>query len=90
MVRKHRLWELYLTRRLELPSDHVHRPAEAMEHALDATAVAELERLLGHPTHDPHGRPIPGRAADTPPAAGGPQPVPAPETASSDEIPEQP
>lgn len=59
VVRKHRLWELYLTRRLELPSDHVHRPAEAMEHALDEAAVARLDELLDHPTHDPHGRLIP-------------------------------
>lgn len=65
VVRKHRLWELYLTRRLELASDHVHRPAEAMEHALSDAAVADLERQLGYPTVDPHGRPIP-------PAPGGP------------------
>jgi len=59
VVRKHRLWELYLTRRLELPSDHVHRDAEAMEHALTDEAVTELDALLGHPELDPHGRPIP-------------------------------
>ena len=59
VVRKHRLWEVYLTRRLDLPSDHVHRDAEAMEHALTDEAVRELESLLGHPTLDPHGRPIP-------------------------------
>lgn len=63
VVRKHRLWELYLTRRLELASDHVHRDAEAMEHALDESAVAELEALLGYPKEDPHGRPIPPRRA---------------------------
>lgn len=63
VVRKHRLWELYLTRRLELASDHVHRPAEAMEHALTGEAVEELDRLLGHPDTDPHGRPIPGRSS---------------------------
>ncbi|HYO12825.1 MAG TPA: iron chelate uptake ABC transporter family permease subunit [Thermoanaerobaculia bacterium] len=65
VVRKHRLWELYLTRRLELPSDHVHRDAEAMEHALTDEAVERLEELLGFPAVDPHGRPIParGRAA---------------------------
>jgi len=61
MVRKHRLWEVYLTRRLELPSDHVHRDAEAMEHALTETAVEALEELLGFPTADPHGRTIPPR-----------------------------
>jgi manganese/zinc/iron transport system permease protein len=61
VVRKHRLWEVYLTRRLELPSDHVHRDAEAMEHALTEEAVEELEEMLGHPTEDPHGRSIPPR-----------------------------
>jgi manganese/zinc/iron transport system permease protein len=59
IVRKHRLWELYLTRRLELPLDHVHRDAEAMEHALSDDAVQRLDTLLGHPAADPHGRPIP-------------------------------
>jgi Mn-dependent DtxR family transcriptional regulator len=59
VVRKHRLWELYLARRLELPSDHVHRDAEAMEHALSDDTVADLDRLLGHPESDPHGRRIP-------------------------------
>jgi manganese/zinc/iron transport system permease protein len=59
LVRKHRLWELYLTHRLELAADHVHRDAESMEHALSDENVAELERMLGHPTLDPHGRSIP-------------------------------
>jgi manganese/zinc/iron transport system permease protein len=63
VVRKHRLWELYLTRRLELPTDHVHRDAEAMEHALDEEAVASLDKLLGYPELDPHGRVIPRGAA---------------------------
>lgn len=64
VVRRHRLWELYLTRRLELAHDHVHRDAEAMEHALTEADVDRLEELLGHPEEDPHGRPIPrpGRA----------------------------
>ena len=59
IVRKHRLWELYLTRRLELPQDHVHRDAEAMEHALTEETAARLDVLLGYPEVDPHGRPIP-------------------------------
>jgi manganese/zinc/iron transport system permease protein len=63
VVRKHRLWELYLTRRLELPSDHVHRDADTMEHALTDEAVTALEEVLGHPETDPHGRPIPPRRA---------------------------
>ncbi|HWM92585.1 MAG TPA: iron chelate uptake ABC transporter family permease subunit [Thermoanaerobaculia bacterium] len=61
VVRKHRIWEVYLNRRLELPSDHVHRDAEAMEHTLSELAVAELEEALGFPESDPHGSPIPPR-----------------------------
>jgi manganese/zinc/iron transport system permease protein len=64
VVRKHRLWELYLTRRLELAHDHVHRDAEAMEHALTDDDADRLDELLGRPATDPHGRPIPqGRGA---------------------------
>lgn len=59
VVRKHRLWELYLTRRLALPLDHVHRDAETMEHALDDGAEAQLDEMLGYPPTDPHGQPIP-------------------------------
>ncbi|MEM7480711.1 MAG: iron chelate uptake ABC transporter family permease subunit [Acidobacteriota bacterium] len=69
VVRKHRLWELYLTRKLELASDHVHREAEAMEHALTDEAVAALEAKLGWPRVDPHGRAIPP-APDLAPPAG--------------------
>lgn len=61
IVRKHRLWETYLTRRLELRSDHVHRDAELVEHALTDAAVDDLERRLEFPATDPHGRPIPPR-----------------------------
>ena len=60
IVRRHRIWELYLVRRLDLPADHVHRDAEAMEHVLSDEMIAEFERLLGDPKVDPHGRPIPG------------------------------
>ncbi|MEM6454986.1 MAG: iron chelate uptake ABC transporter family permease subunit, partial [Acidobacteriota bacterium] len=46
VVRKHRLWEVYLTHRLALASDHVHRDAELMEHILDDRAIAELDARL--------------------------------------------
>ncbi|MEM8960678.1 MAG: iron chelate uptake ABC transporter family permease subunit [Acidobacteriota bacterium] len=59
LVRKHRLWELYLTRQLDLAEDHVHRDADMIEHALDEEALATLEEKLGYPEVDPHGRPIP-------------------------------
>ena len=61
LVRKHRIWEVYLSRRLDLADDHVHRPAEDMEHALSEEAVSSLDERLGHPTVDPHGQPIPPR-----------------------------
>ncbi|MEM9557730.1 MAG: iron chelate uptake ABC transporter family permease subunit [Acidobacteriota bacterium] len=66
IVRKHRLWELYLTRQLDLAADHVHRDADAMEHTLSDEAVAALEAKLGHPRVDPHGRPIPPLHGSTP------------------------
>ncbi len=59
VVRNHRIWELYLSRRLELADDHLHRDAEDMEHALDTAVLDEIDAALGYPSHDPHGRPIP-------------------------------
>ena len=64
IVRRHRLWEVYLHRRLELPADHVHRDAEAMEHVLTDEMVADFERLLGFPKVDPHGQEIPPAKAN--------------------------
>jgi manganese/zinc/iron transport system permease protein len=63
VVRRHRLWELYLIRRMELADDHVHRDAEAMEHVLSPDAVRDIDERLGYPRIDPHGKPIP-RPAD--------------------------
>ncbi|MHC5043203.1 MAG: metal ABC transporter permease [Planctomycetota bacterium] len=59
VVRNHRIWELYLTRRLDIAADHVHRDAEDMEHALDDAVLEAIDQALGRPTVDPHGRPIP-------------------------------
>lgn len=58
VVRNHRLWELYLSKRLDLPTDHVHRDAEDMEHALTPEIIALLEKELEYPKSDPHGSPI--------------------------------
>lgn len=63
LVRAHRLWELYLARRLDLPADHVHRDAEEMEHALPPELIRELEAQLGETGRDPHGRPLPAVGA---------------------------
>jgi Mn-dependent DtxR family transcriptional regulator len=59
IVRKHRLWELYLTEQANYRPDHVHADAEEMEHLLSDDAIKMLERRLGYPERDPHGRNIP-------------------------------
>jgi manganese/zinc/iron transport system permease protein len=59
VVRNHRIWELYLSQRLELADDHLHRDAEEMEHALDNEVLEQIDEALGRPATDPHGRPIP-------------------------------
>jgi ABC-type Mn2+/Zn2+ transport system permease subunit len=59
LVRAHRLWEAYLHSELSLPADHLHDPAEAMEHFLDEKIQAKLSEALDAPERDPHGRPIP-------------------------------
>jgi manganese/zinc/iron transport system permease protein len=59
VLRLHRLWELYLTRFLDLPEDHVHRDAEEIEHIITPEMEARLEALLGKPSLDPHAQEIP-------------------------------
>lgn len=59
MVRNHRLWELYLTRRAGYAEDHVHDSAEHMEHLLAEENIAQMMDVLGHPVIDPHGKHIP-------------------------------
>jgi len=59
IVRIHRLWELYLTQHMNLPPDHVHEDAEAIEHIITPELERELERQLQHPTIDPHNSVIP-------------------------------
>jgi manganese/zinc/iron transport system permease protein len=59
LVRGHRLWETYLVKQLGLPLDHVHAPADRVEHYIHQPLRDELERAVeGVPT-DPHGREIP-------------------------------
>lgn len=59
LVRRHRLWEVYLTQYLQLGKTHVHADAEEIEHILTPELERELEALLNYPTQDPHARPIP-------------------------------
>jgi DtxR family Mn-dependent transcriptional regulator len=59
MLRHHRLLELYLAEALGVPWDRVHDEAEVLEHVLSEDLEALIADKLGHPTHDPHGDPIP-------------------------------
>lgn len=59
LVRAHRLWESYLSANFDLPADHLHEPAERVEHYLGPALVDDLSTELDRPTSDPHGRSIP-------------------------------
>jgi len=61
IIRHHRLWELYLTRRLGMPLEAVHDEAERLEHVLSDRMEERMAALLGDPGLDPHGDPIPTR-----------------------------
>jgi DtxR family transcriptional regulator, Mn-dependent transcriptional regulator len=59
VLRHHRLLELYLAERLDMPWDRVHDEAEVLEHVISEELEALIAAKLGDPTHDPHGDPIP-------------------------------
>jgi DtxR family transcriptional regulator, Mn-dependent transcriptional regulator len=59
VVRHHRLLEAYLAEALGMPWDRVHEEAEVLEHAISPELSELIAEKLGHPTHDPHGDPIP-------------------------------
>lgn len=63
LVRSHRLWETYLHRDGALPLDHLHDPAERMEHYIDPPLQEALAEQLENPRVDPHGQKIPPPAA---------------------------
>ena len=59
IVRKHRLWEVFLVDKLAFSWDEVHDIAEELEHIKSEKLVNRLDEFLGFPTEDPHGDPIP-------------------------------
>lgn len=68
IVRKHRLWEVFLVEKLNFAWDEVHDIAEQLEHIKSEQLINKLDDFLGNPTEDPHGDPIPdaqGRIAKT-------------------------
>lgn len=68
IVRKHRLWEVFLVEKLDFSWDEVHDIAEQLEHIKSEKLINKLDDFLGNPTEDPHGDPIPdvhGKIAKT-------------------------
>ena len=59
VLRRHRLVELFLVKMLGLDWSEVHEEAEELEHAVSEKVLQRIDAVLGHPTVDPHGDPIP-------------------------------
>lgn len=59
IIRKHRLWEVFLVEKLKFQWDEVHEIAEQLEHIQSPLLISKLDEFLGFPTSDPHGDPIP-------------------------------
>ncbi len=61
IIRKHRLWEMFLFNVLHFKLEEIHREAERFEHIMSDTMEEKIDEVLGRPTIDPHGHPIPTR-----------------------------
>lgn len=59
IVRRHRIWETYLVKELGFGWDEVHEIAEELEHIQNDKLINKLSTILGNPSYDPHGDPIP-------------------------------
>jgi DtxR family transcriptional regulator, Mn-dependent transcriptional regulator len=59
VIRKHRLWEVFLVEKLNFKWDEVHDIAEQLEHIHSDELIEKLDQFLGKPKADPHGDPIP-------------------------------
>lgn len=61
VVRKHRLWEVFLVDKLNFKWDEIHELAEQLEHIESERLIDKLDQYLGYPKYDPHGDPIPDK-----------------------------
>ncbi len=59
IIRKHRLWEMFLVEKLSFKWDEVHDVAEQLEHIDSDKLIAQIDKFLNYPKFDPHGDPIP-------------------------------
>lgn len=64
VLRRHRLIELFLVRFLDLDWSEVHEEAELLEHAVSDRLIERIDQMLGRPSVDPHGDPIPNRRGE--------------------------
>jgi DtxR family transcriptional regulator, Mn-dependent transcriptional regulator len=64
IVRKHRLWEVFLVEKLNFSWDEVHEIAEELEHIKSEKLINKLDKFLDFPAFDPHGDPIPDENGD--------------------------
>ncbi|MCR9265517.1 MAG: metal-dependent transcriptional regulator [Flavobacteriaceae bacterium] len=61
IIRKHRLWEVFLVKKLDFSWDEVHEVAEQLEHIKSEKLIDKIDELLEFPKFDPHGDPIPSK-----------------------------
>ena len=61
IIRKHRLWEVFLFEKLDFKWDEVHKIAEELEHITNEKLIDKLDKYLKYPKIDPHGDPIPNK-----------------------------
>ncbi len=61
VIRKHRLWEVFLAEELGFNWDEVHEVAEQLEHIKSEKLIDKLDEMLDYPKFDPHGDPIPAQ-----------------------------
>lgn len=64
VIRKHRLWEVFLVDKLSFAWDEVHEVAEQLEHIKSPLLIQRLDEFLNYPKFDPHGDPIPNEFGD--------------------------
>ncbi len=66
MVRRHRIWEVFLHQVVGIPWDEVHKEAHNLEHSASDSLINRMEEMLDFPAFDPHGDPIPSKDGKMP------------------------
>lgn len=66
MVRRHRIWEVFLNQIVGMPWEKVHDEAHRLEHSASDELINRLEEMLEYPEYDPHGDPIPSKEGKVP------------------------